>query len=651
MKLLPATSFFFILIVYIITGCERELKQTTKKSKIVSYYENKSYNSVDVKEYDSAIVYAQKMLYHARKEKSNTSIRDAYYRLYLAFNRSNRKDSAKQYVDKYCDISIKNADTLQIAKALYYRGLFYRDVDSVDLAYQNLAEAKKLYAKKKDSIYAGKASLEIANIQKRIGNFYIAQLVAQDGIKYLENLNDGKTLSGLYHVLAVISKENNEYEEALKKNDSSLKIGQDTTYTIRARATNIIVYKETRANIFTLQQEPDKAIAIYKSLLKEVKNSKAIPRIESNLARAMYIKLGFNAISDSLLEKALDSAKKTDNLSLQISVNKKLAELYSEKDISVFINYIDEAINKAKELGNLSSIYEMMEFKLEKLPQIQIKEDFKNEFFKVKRKLENKRKFFNSLYISNKFDFDDSESKRIRAEREAMEERQRATDNQNSILILALVLILVLVAIFFIYQKIKRQHKIEKVDTVHQTEARISSKVHDELANDIHNLMAQLETSDPEKEFVLDKLDTIYNNARDISKQNRSVETGEGFAEEVTNLFRSYQSDEVNVLLKRYDIAIWTQVSSHIKVTIYRVLQELLTNMKKHSNAGLVVVSIEKKNKELFIQYIDNGKGFSKKISKNGLQNAENRIHAIQGTLTFDTQLEKGCKFSINVPI
>jgi signal transduction histidine kinase len=73
--------------------------------------------------------------------------------------------------------------------------------------------------------------------------------------------------------------------------------------------------------------------------------------------------------------------------------------------------------------------------------------------------------------------------------------------------------------------------------------------------------------------------------------------------------------------------------------------------MKKHSDAALVVVSIEKQQKELLIQYIDNGKGFSEEISKNGLTNAENRIHAIKGKLTFDTQLKKGCKFSINVPV
>ena len=146
-------------------------------------------------------------------------------------------------------------------------------------------------------------------------------------------------------------------------------------------------------------------------------------------------------------------------------------------------------------------------------------------------------------------------------------------------------------------------------------------------------------------------MDIIYNNARDISKQNQSIETGKTFPEELSNLFRSYESDEVNVIIKKYDTDIWKGISSHIKITIYRVLQELLTNTKKHSNAALVVVSIEKKNKQLYIQYTDNGKGFNEDISKNGLLNAENRIHGIKGTLTFDTELHKGCKFSINVPV
>jgi signal transduction histidine kinase len=54
----------------------------------------------------------------------------------------------------------------------------------------------------------------------------------------------------------------------------------------------------------------------------------------------------------------------------------------------------------------------------------------------------------------------------------------------------------------------------------------------------------------------------------------------------------------------------------------------------------------------LYIEYTDNGKGatIEKLNSRNGLQNVENRILAIKGTITFDTKSGKGFKSSILFP-
>jgi len=83
------------------------------------------------------------------------------------------------------------------------------------------------------------------------------------------------------------------------------------------------------------------------------------------------------------------------------------------------------------------------------------------------------------------------------------------------------------------------------------------------------------------------------------------------------------------------------------------VLQELLVNMKKHSQCSLVVISFKKIENKLQIDYSDNGLGstFDKINSRNGLQNVENRILAINGTITFDTKPEKGFKTSFKIPI
>lgn len=51
------------------------------------------------------------------------------------------------------------------------------------------------------------------------------------------------------------------------------------------------------------------------------------------------------------------------------------------------------------------------------------------------------------------------------------------------------------------------------------------------------------------------------------------------------------------------------------------------------------------------INYSDNGIGTDNLLNlKNGLQNAENRILSINGTINFDTAPEKGFKVKIEIP-
>jgi signal transduction histidine kinase len=74
--------------------------------------------------------------------------------------------------------------------------------------------------------------------------------------------------------------------------------------------------------------------------------------------------------------------------------------------------------------------------------------------------------------------------------------------------------------------------------------------------------------------------------------------------------------------------------------------------MKKHSQCSIAVITFKKNKKNIQIEYTDNGVGATlEKINlKNGLQNVENRINAIKGTITFDTTTNKGFKVSFTFP-
>jgi signal transduction histidine kinase len=601
-------------------------------------------------QYDSTIFYANKELKLAKTRNNTKYIKQSYIWLESAYSKSEKYDSAIFSANKLYELSELTKDTLNMAEALYQRGQSYVEIDSFKLAYKDYINSKKLYLDKGDTIEAAKKLLDIATLEKKQGNFGLSQESCIEGLKYVENTSNIRIIAKLYFTIAVAAKEQGDLVVAEKRINQALSLAKDSKSINEIRKKNIISFYNTQANILKEKGNYEEAIKIYKNILSDsiTRSSDAkTTRINSNLAHTLYLKDGFNQQSDSLLKKSLAYYKLEEDDSGLISTNMKLAEMYSQSNKQKAIEYLNEVINQARKLKNKKSLYEAYQ----QLIRLNNKIENIDRYLALEKKVGKEKDSIESRLVNAKFDIGKSENKRIIAENKANRYEIKEARRTKQLLGLLLVLVILLVLTFFIYQRIQRRHKIEKVKTVHVTEARISSKVHDELANDLYELMTQLETANPEKETVLDKLDTIYNQARDISKQIQTVETDHRFPEELNNLFRSYQSDEVNVLLKRYDTDIWKGISSHIKVTVYRVLQEFLTNMKKHSNAALVVVSIEKQNKQLFIQYIDNGKGFTAKTSKNGLLNAENRIRAIKGKLTFDTELDKGCKFSINVPV
>ena len=61
-------------------------------------------------------------------------------------------------------------------------------------------------------------------------------------------------------------------------------------------------------------------------------------------------------------------------------------------------------------------------------------------------------------------------------------------------------------------------------------------------------------------------------------------------------------------LIVRGDNAVkWEKLSEEKKIVLYRVLQELMVNMKKHSDARLVAIVFDQKPKLLEVQYSDTG--------------------------------------------
>ena len=97
---------------------------------------------------------------------------------------------------------------------------------------------------------------------------------------------------------------------------------------------------------------------------------------------------------------------------------------------------------------------------------------------------------------------------------------------------------------------------------------------------------------------------------------------------------------------------------SVIETTVYRIVQELLTNVAKHANATRVTIQVLVRGRILALTVADNGIGFNAdKVlihtadgTHNGLHNMRERAESVRGMFHVESAPGKGTEFSIEIP-
>jgi signal transduction histidine kinase len=112
--------------------------------------------------------------------------------------------------------------------------------------------------------------------------------------------------------------------------------------------------------------------------------------------------------------------------------------------------------------------------------------------------------------------------------------------------------------------------------------------------------------------------------------------------------------------IKRTGIKIKLKLESNIdlpveiELVIFRILQESLTNIARHSKADNVEIYLFRQKSNILLEVIDNGIGISdsEKKSRNslGLLNMSERAKEIGGTLVIDSSKNQGARICLTVP-
>jgi len=244
-------------------------------------------------------------------------------------------------------------------------------------------------------------------------------------------------------------------------------------------------------------------------------------------------------------------------------------------------------------------------------------------------------------YIAQKYEY--SQYQTAAKENELIAQKEITKNRLYQLLVITLLLLIT--AVIIISKILGRKKRMEQL---FETEARFSKKIHDEVSNDVYKVMAQIQSNKGIDPRLIDNLESIYNRTRDISRENSLIDVATCFHSTLTDLFLGYQSDTLQIITRNSEALQWKRISKTKKNTIYRVLQELITNTIKHGQASLILIEFAQKRKQITLTYTDNGVGGALS-SKNGLQNVENRIIAHKGTITFESEKNKGFKAHIQI--
>ena len=417
----------------------------------------------------------------------------------------------------------------------------------------------------------------------------------------------------------------------------------------------------------------DKSLDLYSRSLNTAKNSRDSISIFLNISNVLREKNNFSNSIDTL-KHALKLVKKSDNLYLNgyILDNLGYTEFLSKNDSSIihlkeslslreklkdtiglFSNYrhlshyykqnsrIEKANVFAKKALALSKEIKDPSYELEALNLLASLDNNRNtnRFQFLNDSIEKARQLKENKYAAMKYDVDKEK------EQTQLALLQNAKEKQEKTIYLSLVILSVIIFSVIIYIILANRKK-KQLETIFDTETRISKKLHDELANDTFQVMAQLQTLPEIPEEIIDELDLIYSKTRNISRDHNPIYEHTDFYEQLTTMLAAYKSDDFNVIVRNDQKIAWETLNPLKKKTVYIVLKELMTNNRKHSKSNFALISFTQNGNKLNIAYKDNGIGGDLK-KNNGLQNLEYRIKALKGRIDFDSEKGKGFKVDI----
>ena len=565
-------------------------------------------------------------------------IAQSYNDMGIIFIDQGSYNKAIEFFNKSMEIRIVLQDSAGVASLYNKIGIVYQKKGNLKKALENQIEALKIYEKFKSDLWIGYCLNNIAIVHQNLGNL-------------------DKSLEYHRHALKYRVKMQDEY-------------GEGGSYG------NI-------ANVFVKLQDTIKAIEYYNKALnifRRIDNSESISAMLSNLGN-IYIAKGEEQIALELLKESLLIREKLGDKKGVASSSLKMGEAYTKlglyKKASVLLY---RGLSLAKEIG---VVEEEMAGYLNLARMYALQHELDSAFRNMSLYMATKDSVYNNRLEEQIIDV------QTRYETERMEQDITLLQNQNELakmnikqqrtenLLLILIIITIIGAAIFTYYRYKLKQKAAMDDAVikhneqkikavidgqEEERRRIARELHDGVGQKLAGLKlncsgiisgGKTEPTTSALKNLSNLIDETANEVRGISHQMLPKELEQfGLIAAIEGLMEnSFRNTSIHVYFEHFGVN--NRLSYLIELAIYRILQELISNILKHASATEVKTELLKRRDSVVLIVEDNGVGSDLSQKKDhgiGLMNIESRVESVDGILTYETEPGKGTVVIVNIP-
>lgn len=210
-----------------------------------------------------------------------------------------------------------------------------------------------------------------------------------------------------------------------------------------------------------------------------------------------------------------------------------------------------------------------------------------------------------------------------------------------------------------------KEQELTAIDAMIEGQEKERQRIANDLHDDLGGLMATVKLhfnalKDKGSPELFDKTNNLieeaYQKVRSVAHaKNSGVIAKQGLLKAIQNMAEKISASN-KIQIDVLDHGLDNRLENSLELTLFRVIQELITNVIKHAEATEATIHLTNHEDSINIMVEDNGVGFvtkhiSKKSSGMGISSIDKRVEHLDGKLTIESEKNKGTTIIIDIPL